>query len=112
MFDPGPAHPQRLPVTERRELVRQLAAAGWSFTRIAAAVGVSKTQAMKDRRPPAVRPPVDRAACGRRRGAGLGNHRRPLPKPTSARPGTPEKMATLERRAEDGFELWHPLDPV
>ncbi len=30
--------------------------------------------------------------------------------PTSARPGTPEKVAVLEERARLGVSLWHPLD--
>lgn len=33
-----------------------------------------------------------------------------LDQPTSALPGTPEKAAVLERRAESGLCLWHPLD--
>lgn len=32
------------------------------------------------------------------------------PEPTSAPPGTPEKVAVLARRAEQGYRLWHPLD--
>jgi hypothetical protein len=34
----------------------------------------------------------------------------PLPDPTTAPPGTPEKMAVLERRAQNRQALWHPLD--
>jgi hypothetical protein len=30
--------------------------------------------------------------------------------PTSALPGTPEKVAVLEERARLGLSLWHPLD--
>jgi hypothetical protein len=30
--------------------------------------------------------------------------------PTTARPGTPEKVAVLEERARLGVSLWHPLD--
>ena len=30
--------------------------------------------------------------------------------PTSARPGTPEKVAILEERASLGLSLWHPYD--
>jgi hypothetical protein len=33
------------------------------------------------------------------------------PEPTTALPGTPEKVAVLERRARLGQALWHPLDP-
>jgi hypothetical protein len=32
------------------------------------------------------------------------------PQPTSALPGTPEKVAILEERARLGLALWHPLD--
>ncbi|CAN5517567.1 hypothetical protein BH11PLA2_BH11PLA2_09510 [soil metagenome] len=32
------------------------------------------------------------------------------PIPTTAAPGTPEKMAVLEMRARMGQALWHPLD--
>lgn len=35
---------------------------------------------------------------------------RPLPEPTTAAPGTPEKMAVLEARAAACQALWHPLD--
>src|SRR5204862_411036 len=36
---------------------------------------------------------------------------RPIPaEPTPARPGTPEKVAELRRRAERGEALWHPAD--
>jgi hypothetical protein len=31
-------------------------------------------------------------------------------KPTTALPGTPEKLAVLEQRAENGEALWHPRD--
>ena len=44
------------------------------------------------------------------RGVGLSQKRRPLPEPTRARPGTPEKVAVLEARAEAGEHLWHPRD--
>jgi hypothetical protein len=30
--------------------------------------------------------------------------------PTTALPGTPEKVAVLEERARLGLSLWHPLD--
>ena len=33
-----------------------------------------------------------------------------LPEPTTALPGTPEKVAVLEERARLGLSLWHPLD--
>jgi len=33
-----------------------------------------------------------------------------LPEPTTALPGTPEKVAVLEERARLGLALWHPLD--
>jgi len=46
-----------------------------------------------------------------RRGVGNRTGVRPLPPfPTTAGPGTPEKMAVLEERARDGFALWHPHD--
>jgi hypothetical protein len=35
---------------------------------------------------------------------------RPMPRPTSALPGTDEKLAILIERASQGQELWHPLD--
>lgn len=31
-------------------------------------------------------------------------------RPTSARPGTPEKVEVLADRARQGVSLWHPLD--
>ena len=31
-------------------------------------------------------------------------------RPTSALPGTPDKVAILEERARLGLSLWHPLD--
>jgi len=36
---------------------------------------------------------------------------RPMPEPTEAQPGTPQKVAVLEQRAKLGQNLWHPLDP-
>lgn len=33
-----------------------------------------------------------------------------LDRPTTARPGTPEKLDVLVRRAELGLHLWHPDD--
>lgn len=33
-----------------------------------------------------------------------------LPAPTKALPGSAEKVAELERRAEAGLALWHPMD--
>jgi hypothetical protein len=48
-----------------------------------------------------------------RRGVGNHNRGRSLPPaPTSALPGTPEKVAILCQRARDGFSLWHPADPT
>jgi hypothetical protein len=44
---------------------------------------------------------------------GIGSHyrgRSPPPAPTSALPGTAEKVAILCRRARDGFSLRHPGD--
>jgi hypothetical protein len=38
------------------------------------------------------------------------NGRAPLPVPTRALPGTPEKVAVLEERARLGQALWHPRD--
>ncbi len=34
----------------------------------------------------------------------------PLPVPTTARPGTPEKVLVIERRKALKQQLWHPLD--
>ena len=45
-----------------------------------------------------------------RRGVGNFNGNAPLPVPTTAPPGTPEKMAVLEERARLKQALWHPLD--
>ena len=45
-----------------------------------------------------------------RRGVKDFNGRARLPEPTSALPGTPEKVAILEQRARLGQSLWHPLD--
>ena len=42
-------------------------------------------------------------------GGGCGGYRTPAA-PTSARPGSPEKVAVLEERARLGLSLWHPLD--
>jgi hypothetical protein len=33
-----------------------------------------------------------------------------MPEPTTAKPGTPEKVAVLAARAEAGQRLWHPDD--
>lgn len=97
-----------VPTECRRDRVRRLVAAGLSYRQVATLVGVSHTQVAKDVR--FAPRPFDRAACGRRRGVGNGNHRRPLPEPTDARPGTPEKLAVLAHRAVAGNELWHPDD--
>lgn len=46
-----------------------------------------------------------------RRGEGNFNGNAPLaPEPTTAAPGTPEKMTVLEERARLKQALWHPLD--
>src|SRR6185369_7890284 len=46
-----------------------------------------------------------------RRGVGNFNRRTLLPsRPTSALPGSPEKVAVLAERARLGVSLWHPLD--
>jgi hypothetical protein len=37
---------------------------------------------------------------------------RPIPEPTTARPGTPEKMAVMRARLRAGRALSHPDDPV
>ena len=50
-------------------------------------------------------PPVKVA---RRKGKRKKSH--PLPEPTNARPGTPEKVAVLEARARLRQCLWHPCD--
>jgi hypothetical protein len=38
--------------------------------------------------------------------------RRLTAEPTTAEPGSPEKVAVLEERARLGLALFHPLDPV
>jgi ribosomal protein L37E len=46
-----------------------------------------------------------------RRGLGIGGGHPPLPPtPTSARPGTPEKVRVMEQRARNHQSLWHPDD--
>lgn len=45
-----------------------------------------------------------------RRGVGNFTGNAPLPEPTTAAPGTPEKMAVLELRAKLKQALWHPMD--
>jgi len=46
-----------------------------------------------------------------RQGSGVRvSGRPPLPEPTRALPGTPEKVAVLTERAGLGQALWHPLD--
>jgi hypothetical protein len=45
-----------------------------------------------------------------RRGVGLGSGRVPLPEPTAALPGTPEKVRVLEERARRRQQLFHPDD--
>ena len=45
-----------------------------------------------------------------RRGEGNFNGNAPLPEPTAAAPGTPEKLEVLAMRARLKQALWHPLD--
>jgi hypothetical protein len=45
-----------------------------------------------------------------RRGLDNSGRERPLPPPTTALPGSPEKIAILQQRAAQGLELWHPDD--
>jgi hypothetical protein len=45
-----------------------------------------------------------------RRGFGNFYGTAPLPEPTTAPPGSPEKMAVLMQRARKNQALWHPLD--
>lgn len=46
-------------------------------------------------------------------GVGLGNYERVLPpNPTTALPGSEEKLRVLIQRAENEHILWHPDDPV
>jgi hypothetical protein len=46
-----------------------------------------------------------------RRGVGIDNQQHVLPdRPTTALPGSPEKVAVLEERARLGQALFHPLD--
>ncbi len=65
----------------------------------------------KDKRIRLRHPPLPARARNRnRRGVGNGN-RSVLPdRPTPAAPGTPEKIAVLEQRAESGVSLHHPMD--
>jgi hypothetical protein len=45
---------------------------------------------------------------------GIGNYigtRPPAPEPTTARPGTPEKLDVLHERAKAGYQLFHEADP-
>jgi hypothetical protein len=56
-------------------------------------------------------PPADCMVL--RRGLGLEPGRRPPPPfPTTAPPGSPEKIAILQQRNSQGFELWHPDDAL
>ena len=45
-----------------------------------------------------------------RRVVGNFNGRGRTPEPTSAAPGTPDKISVLSERAAAGEALWHPLD--
>ena len=45
-----------------------------------------------------------------RRGEGNFTGPAAMPEPTTAAPGTPEKLAVLEQRAKLKQALWHPLD--
>lgn len=47
-----------------------------------------------------------------RRGLGNFNGLSTLPSPTGALPGSPEKVAVLEQRAQLQQSLWHPRDAV
>lgn len=62
-------------------------------------------------RDPAVRLLYPSIHRGARRGIPdrCGGYRLPA-EPTAALPGTPEKLAELERRALAGISLWHPED--
>src|SRR5262245_62069592 len=55
----------------------------------------------------ALYPPTSSSA---RRGISAFNGRAALPVPTTALPGTPEKVAVLEIRARLRQQLWHPDD--
>lgn len=44
------------------------------------------------------------------RGEGNGFRTPPLPDPTEAAPGSPEKLAVLAERAKRKLGLWHPHD--
>ena len=46
-----------------------------------------------------------------RRGVGNGGHGLTDPEPTTATPGSPEKVVVLGIRAANGQRLWHPDDP-
>ena len=56
--------------------------------------------------------PPGRDCVSTQRGPGWqpGSGREGPPEPTAAEPGTPEKMAELERRAALGLSLWHAGD--
>lgn len=61
----------------------------------------------RDRAVRALYPPVSRYAV---RGVRDSHGRRPLPAPTEALPGTPEKVAVLAGRAARRQQLFHPDD--
>jgi len=62
---------------------------------------------------PGVRGRYPSASRFARQGLGLSQHSRPLPaSPTTALPGSPEKIAALEERALLGLALWHPDDAL
>jgi hypothetical protein len=52
-------------------------------------------------------PPTSKYA---RRGVANFHHAAPMPEPTAAPPGTPEKVAVLAARAERGETMFHPDD--
>jgi hypothetical protein len=62
---------------------------------------------------PGVRHPYPSAARPSGHGVTRPHDARPLPAhPTTALPGSPEKVAILEQRAALGAALWHPLDSL
>ncbi len=88
MLSPLCRHCRKAPISRPRQLC-------W---------GCYYTPAIRDRYPPS-------GGKYARRGLGLGYRRPTLPPfPTTALPGSPEKIAILQQRASQGFALWHPDD--
>jgi hypothetical protein len=59
---------------------------------------------------PGVRDRYETIGIYARRGVANGYRHGTMPEPTTALPGTAEKVAVLEQRAAVGQALWHPSD--